>query len=253
MNKEHLIERVLKPYPTNSYIVDKSTAVVSFGNSLSASFATVGINPSSAEFQEDKAPLTGELRRLEDFYSLGVDTSEQLNPELAERVVDGCFAYFNQGKNPYKDWFGKFEENVLSNLGLSYWNGSACHLDLVQWATDPVWGDIKEKEIRNALIKDDIEFLSDQLDSRNIKAIFLGSSLVKDQMEKADLIDVEVADVFNYKTTSGSTRSVSFYKGRTKFDQPVLGWSRTFSRQYISPENYALALEKLNHFVKDNS
>jgi hypothetical protein len=36
-------------------------------------------------------------------------------------------------------WFDQMEEFVLTNTGYSYFDGTACHLDLIQWATDPVW------------------------------------------------------------------------------------------------------------------
>ena len=50
------------------------------------------------------------------------------------KVLDDCNGYFQ--RNPYRRWFDQFHP-VLTACGASYYDGSACHLDLVQWATDP--------------------------------------------------------------------------------------------------------------------
>jgi hypothetical protein len=46
-----------------------------------------------------------------------------------------CNSYFHG--NPYS-WFARLEE-VLQAIGASYYEDTACHLDLTQWATDPTW------------------------------------------------------------------------------------------------------------------
>ncbi len=251
MNKGLLIQRILRPYPQDSFVVDKSTAVVSFGDSLTSRVATIGINPSSAEFQEEGKPLTGDMRRLEDLDSLEIKHPNEIRESHAEKILEGCKNYF-QTNNPYMDWFGNLQNNVLRNIGASYLNGDACHLDLVQWATDPVWGEISNSKIRTRLLNEDLPFLSDQLKAKNLELIFLGSSEVMNKLTGTGDVKVEVARIFEYRTTTGKTRSVKYYKGHSKNGQHVLGWSRTFSRQYISPENYSKSIEILNDFVTEN-
>jgi hypothetical protein len=82
-------------------------------------------------------------------------------------VLEECNQYFDN--RPY-DWFDDFSP-ILEAFNTSYYDRTACHLDLVQWATDPVWSKIafrgengtvdrqKSEEIRNKLIKDDAAFL----------------------------------------------------------------------------------------------
>lgn len=50
----------------------------------------------------------------------------------------------------------------MAACGASYKLGSACHLDLVQWATDPIWSKLATA-IRKRLIADDAQFLASQL------------------------------------------------------------------------------------------
>lgn len=246
--KQKIIERILEPYPQNSHIVKNSTPVIAFGNPLTARVATVGINPSSAEFLKNGKILPIGQKRLEDFDSLGITSANQLNQDLAEKILAASNSYFQN--NPYMQWFGDFEENVLRNLSSSYLTGDACHLDLIQWPTDPVWGSIKDKTIKSSLLKNDLEFLSYLLALKNIKVIFLGSSIVYNQLKKAKIIDAQIVKKFEYNTTTNKKRTINFYKGTSNSGALVLGWSRTFARQYISPKNFNLCIEKLNEFVK---
>jgi hypothetical protein len=42
-------------------------------------------------------------------------------------------------RNPYRRWFDPLDQALRAAFGVSYYAGTACHLDLVQWATTPVW------------------------------------------------------------------------------------------------------------------
>lgn len=118
--------------------VPGSTPVLAFGNVRSARTATLGLNPSRLEFLDARgAELTGPQRRLETLRSLGVASLADADGEIIDRVVAGCDDYFKRA--PYRRWFDQLDY-VLGALGDSYYGGTACHLDLVQPATDPVWG-----------------------------------------------------------------------------------------------------------------
>ena len=86
-----------------------------FGRADSASYATVGLNPSPAEFQDGRWPASA------------LPLSEHLN-----RLLN----YFENPNVPYYDsWFGCWER-ALDHLGRSYFSDTV-HLDLSPRATTP--------------------------------------------------------------------------------------------------------------------
>ena len=58
----------------------------------------------------------------------------------------------------------------------SYIDGSACHLDLVQWATKPAQGKLPA-EVWNSLVQDDHEFLRWQLLTSNVSVVLMNGAL----------------------------------------------------------------------------
>ena len=80
--EDRVIERAMAPYPEIAEIVPSSTPVVSFGYPNKAIVATLGINPSSNEFQVgngNKNLLAFGSKKLVDTEVLGVDSPKQLN------------------------------------------------------------------------------------------------------------------------------------------------------------------------------
>lgn len=158
---DYIIARLRKSPPSNCCVVSGSTPVLSFGDASMATVATLGLNPSRMEFQNKHGDeLSGPERRFETLASLGVADLVSASDEVLSRVVRACDAYFS--RNPYKRWFDHLLP-MLQAVDASYYDGSACHLDLVQWATDPVWGKIREPNTRERLLADDAEFLRQQL------------------------------------------------------------------------------------------
>jgi hypothetical protein len=148
------------PLP-NLGIVSNSTPIVFFGNIEKSQVATLGINPSKNEFVDNKnALLSGSQKRFETLTSLGAPNLSSLTDTQAKSVYDACICYFNN--NPYKKWFDQLDNHILRKFDVSYYKGSACHLDFVQWATDPIWRHL-ERNIKNTLIQKDIKFLETQL------------------------------------------------------------------------------------------
>lgn len=141
---------------------------MSFGHPLSASVATLGINPSSSEFLgRDGRLLTGADRRLSTLDSLGITKYTQMDNGRAAEVVDDCADYF--ARRPYR-WFTPLDRILRSALGTSYFEATACHLDLVQWATDPLWGELSDVA-RARLLADDRSFLMQQLRAEQYKVV----------------------------------------------------------------------------------
>ena len=97
--EERVIERAMASYPEIEEIVAFSTPVVSFGNPRGAKVATLGINPSSNEFQignGNKSPLGEfESKRLIDTEILEIANPKNLTREQAIQVIEGCYDYFS--------------------------------------------------------------------------------------------------------------------------------------------------------------
>lgn len=204
--EERVIQRAMETFPLIPELVEFSTPVVSFGYPVQAKVATLGINPSNNEFQignGNKSLLPKSEKRLVDTASLNLNSPVSLNREEAVAVVKGCYSYFDPEGKPYK-WFDKLENHVLRPIGYSYKDRTACHLDLVQWATDPVWQDAKMSETSRRLLLDgDKEFLEFQLKSYDFEYVFLNGGTVVEQVGLLNLFSLEkVGEVrFNSKGT----------------------------------------------------
>ena len=248
--KKRVLERVMAPYPKNCHVVPYSTPVVSFGNPETSTVATLGINPSSREFfDKSKNLFSAEMKRLVDTETLGMPSEiESLTAEQANAVIRGCFDYFETGKH-YKEWFSRLEEYVLKPAGVSYFRSAdeelerACHLDLVQWATDPVWGDIKDKGIQKTLLASDFDFLRFQLTSYNFKKLFLNGREVIEQFESLGL--TELTEVGKTPFQSGSKMS-SLYRGKFG-NTEVWGWGLNVQSK-VTLSN----LEDLSNWIGDD-
>ena len=168
---DYIADRIRCPIPHESHVVPGSTPVVSFGDAQSAGVATLGLNPSRIEFLDSNGrELLGSSRRLATHRSLGTSNLPGAEHALVAQVLDDCNSYFD--REPYRRWFDQLEI-ILRACGVSYYNGSACHLDLVQWATDPTWGRLRPATIRNRLLDADAPFLIEQLSNENIQLLLV--------------------------------------------------------------------------------
>ncbi len=166
------VARIRTNYPS-SVVVKNSTPVLFFGNILDARIATLGINPSKNEFLDQTGTLlNGNNSRLETLVSLNVKSLNNLNIQQGHKIYNGCLNYFS--KCPYKKWFNQLENHILtkSRLKVSYFNGTACHLDLVQWATDPIWRSVNN-QLQNQLLKNDTSYLNSQLSNYPIEVLLI--------------------------------------------------------------------------------
>jgi hypothetical protein len=172
----YIAKRLRSPVPNGCWVVPGSTPVIAFGE-CQARVATLGLNPSRQEFLATNGrELSGDDRRFETLLSLGVTKLEDAKESVLQRVFDGCCKYFY--RKPYRRWFDQLE-GVIRPLGASYYDGTACHLDLVQWATDPVWGSL-DRSIRRRLLVSDGPFLLEQLLQGQVRVLLLnGRSVIE--------------------------------------------------------------------------
>ena len=185
---DYVEERLRRRVPDGCCVVPGSTPVLSFGPTTSARIATVGLNPSRVEFLDGKGhELVGETRRLATLASLGTKSLADASDDALRRVVDDCETYFH--RNPYCKWFKPLQE-LIAVCGASYLDGSACHLDLVQWATDPVWSKLP-RDARTELLAADAAFLRRQLAAEPLRVLLVNSMGVWRQLEGAFSLDFE--------------------------------------------------------------
>jgi hypothetical protein len=234
---ERVIQRAMEPYPEIAEIVPFSTPVVSFGDATKADVITIGINPSSEEFLtsgKNKKLLQGTKKRLVDTEMLEHSQLQRLTREEAIRVIEGCYSYFSSGKS--YDWFKHLNEYANQIFQADYYDGTAAHVDLVQWATDPVWGKIRDAKTRDNLLKGDIEFLKYQVNQKKYKIVFLNGSKVFEVTTKNAVLEAAEFYSIPYVTKSGGPRSLKLFSGKTSAGSQVLGWSKPFPGHYISKE-----------------
>jgi len=212
----YVADRIRQPVPDGCSVVPGSTPVVVFGDLRTATVATLGFNPSENEFlTNDGVPV--DPRRLSTYASLGVETLTTATDEEVAQVLTECYEYFHH--NPYCTYFSPSENMLQTTVGASYLDGTACHLDLIQWATDPVWGKLPGP-VRKKLIAADQEFLRQQLRSENIRLVLLNGAGVIDAVRKmgVELVDAEpaVADDKSAKIVVGEEYGACFI-GWNKF------------------------------------
>lgn len=222
---DYIVCRVRRGAPLNCDVVPGSTPVLSFGNARFASTATLGLNPSRREFLDDNgAELTGSSRRLATLYSLGLEDLSRASEEAIRQVVEDCSAYFQ--RKPYQPWFDQLE-SVLRAAGASYYDLSACHLDLVQWATDPTWSRLP-RSVREQLLVADGGFLLQQLRNEHIRLLLVNGMTPVRQLKRLaslTLVEQHPLSVCSYQPTR-------LFVGNL-FDRIlVVGWSTNLQSSF---------------------
>ncbi len=199
------------------YVVRGSTPVLSFGNAAQAVVATIGINPSLREFLDTNGTeLTGDARRFETLASLGTHDLATAPSAVLSRVFDACNGYFSA--NPYRSWFDQLEP-ILNHAGASYYDGSACHLDLVQWATTPVWSKLP-KLAREDLMRQDTEFFREQLAANKYRLLLINGNGALKRFEA--VMGVPVKAVGRITGISAESRLL---EGKLPQGATVVAWS----------------------------
>ncbi len=223
MLPNYIDQRIRAAVPKDLMVVPDSTPVVSFGDARMARVATLGLNPSKVEFLNNNGYLLhDDQRRLETLQSLGVRDLASAAPSVIGAVYESCIQYFR--RNPYRRWFGQLER-VLQRFNVSYYEGSACHLDLVQWATDPTWGKLPAS-IRRRLLEADAEFLWKQLTYESIELLLLNGRGVVEEFERRYSLRL---------TQMGTERfgkfPTTFFHGHIS-NTLIIGWSTNLQSTY---------------------
>lgn len=221
----YIEERIRRPTPGDSHVVPGSTPVVSFGNASTATAATLGLNPSRVEFYRNGHELVGESRRLATHRSLGMSDLAAAPSNVVAQVLDDCNTYFL--RNPYRRWFDQLKP-ILKACGACYDEGSACHLDLVQWATDQTWGKLRPATLQKRLLAADASFLIHQLQNENIRLLLVNGNAVMRQLQRIADCELEEVDAiigFGHHDTR-------LFVGRMLDRVRVIAWSTNIQSSF---------------------
>ncbi|MGH8930030.1 MAG: hypothetical protein ACRDZO_05180 [Egibacteraceae bacterium] len=217
----YIAARIRTDPPDGLHVVPGSTPVVAFGDLERADIATLGINPSSQEFLDSSGHLlSGDRRRLATMESLRAQRLVDLTDEQTAQVYEDCAVYFH--RNPYRRFFDKLDEILQKGLARSYYSGSACHLDLVQWATHPVWSGL-DGRVRRQLLEADSGFLGAQLQREGIQLLVLNGKSVIDRVKALNLVDLDV--VGSTPLGHEGRRVSSLVRGEAVGGVAVVGWT----------------------------
>ena len=174
-----LVDRLDSDAMIGTGVMDWGCPVPSFGDPSHSRVATLGINPSNREFVNDQGQeLEGVERRFHTLQSLRLESWSRAGSGHLGMVLDACCSYFRQ--NPYAGWFNRLEF-VLSGLNVSYYDdaGTACHFDLIPYATERKWSELQGRQ-RASLLNVAQDTLALILRDTPVRTLILnGSSVVK--------------------------------------------------------------------------
>ena len=147
-------------------------------------------------------------------------------------VLDDCANYFLPTRNPYRRWFDPLDKVIKQATGCSYYDSTACHLDLVQWATSPVWGALKDNAAKRMLLDETHCHLVNQLECGRITHVLLNGNAVISRVIGSKLADLEEVNIL--KEGNLSCRLFVGNRNETKF----IGWSTNLQSSYGVPKTF---------------
>jgi hypothetical protein len=146
-----LLKRLEAASPKDTRVIPWSCPVPSFGDVSRSRIATVGINPSNKEFVDDSHnELTEKRRRFHTLHSLGLKNWADAKEFHCSEIATSCRNYFEI--NPYDRWFRELDF-LISGTSFSYYSSmfSACHLDVIPFATACKWTELTKTHKANLL------------------------------------------------------------------------------------------------------
>jgi len=177
---EELVARMTDPQLIDAAVIPWSSPVPAFGDLSSSRVATLGLNPSNREFVDGAGnELDGTVRRFQTLRSLGLQSWREAKSEHFDLIDESCRRYFFA--NPYDGWFRKLDR-IIGGTGSSYYAGSACHLDLIPYATGCKWTDLTSGQ-RETLLSRVGDTLGLLLKNSPVEVLVLNGRSVVDRFE----------------------------------------------------------------------
>lgn len=177
-----LIDRLDSRVPSGAEVIMWGCPVPSFGDLNTARVATLGLNPSNREFVDERGEeLQGISRRFHTLRSLGLRTWAEADARHLRLILDSCSFYFC--RNPYDTWFRRLDQ-LVNGTGASFYDSerSACHLDLIPYATTRKWTDLSQRQ-RAALFATAADALALLLKDSSVRMLILNGQSVVDHFK----------------------------------------------------------------------
>ncbi|MEO9220691.1 MAG: hypothetical protein ABI251_02740 [Mycobacteriaceae bacterium] len=201
-----LADRIRRPIPPDCSVVLGSLPVVAQGDPTTARVATLTVNPSKLELTTPKGTwLAPQYRRVESLRSLEAEDAATLTDEQVSAAIDRCYGYFTS--NPNRPAFAALEQLLTAVGAGSYYDGSACHLHLVQWATNPIWSGLTPA-VREQLVAADTEFLRWQLRAAAVQRVLVNGANTWDWLVRAGVIGDFDVEALEYHNTKGRVKTM---------------------------------------------
>ena len=224
----------------NETVIGWAAPVPYFGRLSRARIATVGLNPSNKEFVSDDGKALSEASaRLPTMGSLNLAAWGSADYCSIRAMLGACEDYFDV--NPYGRWFGVLERLLLESDASYYGvDASACHVDVVPFATHAKWGDLpRSAQVRllhvgldatGLLLRDSqVEVLV--LNGRSVATALRPhlDDLLEMRMPEWDLIRAAGSTVPGVAYTGKTSRLGSWDLGR---EVTVLGWNHNLQSSF---------------------
>jgi hypothetical protein len=253
MKKEmaFLLKKMSDPILQKADVISWGAPIPSFGKLTTAKVATVGLNPSNREFVDVKGhELEGTNRRFHTLKSLGLDTWDSIEQKHLDLIIEVCFEYFN--RNPYDAWFKKLD-NLISGSGKSYYfpSHSACHLDLIPFATFKKWTELDSTK-KSELLDVSSDFLGMLLNNSDVETMVLNGQTVVDSLQKMSKVELSKTYMEDWTLPRANSGGVSGYAykgqindiGNVKLNRPirVLGYNHNIQSSFGVTKNVQISI-----------
>ena len=200
---------------SESNVIPWSCPIPSFGDISVSEVATLGLNPSNREFVDELGnELDGSARRFETLKSLRLTRWADADVNHFEKIGKSCRDYFV--RNPYDGWFKRLDQ-LLTDTAASYYSNSACHLDLVPFATACKWTGLTPSQ-RASLLRTSSDTLGLLLRESPIRLLILNGASVILHFQAAFGVTLQREVKHNWFLRRGNDSSVPgyAYKGYLK-------------------------------------
>ena len=158
-------------------VIDWCSPVPVFGDITKSRVATVGINPSDQEFVDaDGVELAGDHRRFHTLRSLSLSNWSEADFRHIQSIVESCSTYFL--RNPYDRWF-RVLDKVVWGTSTSFYAPmtSACHIDLVPFATSKKWATLPGQS-KSRLLNSSLDLLGLLIRESPVEVLILNGRTV---------------------------------------------------------------------------
>jgi len=192
---------------SNAGVISWGSPVPSFGDFSASKVATLGLNPSNREFVDEAGnELTGKFRRFHTLNSLGLESWSDVDARHLQLIWDSCQHYF--WINPYDRWF-RVLDLVISGVNATYYGKSAtaCHLDLIPYATSQKWTELSKKQ-RSTLLSMVGNTLGQIVRESPIKLIILNGKSVVEMFQDISGVHLEKQKMPSWSLPRRSTLNV---------------------------------------------